>query len=188
MGSVRKHLTYANVAATLALVFAMSGGALAASHYLIHSTRQISPAVLRKLRGSRGGKGTPGVPGPRGPVGARGPAGARGAEGTPGKSVRAYGTLLAHGSSVTVQLGSHGVVGGWLSNGILCIYVDPSIDLATATVLATDESPHRTGSINVQPGECANERDGKGILIEDSEQNGTVTSSAPPEKFSILVP
>jgi hypothetical protein len=32
MNSLRKHLSYANIVATLALLFAMSGGALAASH------------------------------------------------------------------------------------------------------------------------------------------------------------
>jgi hypothetical protein len=62
-----------NVVATLALVFAMSGGALAASHYLINSTKQINPKVLKKLKGNRGPSGAPGV---RGPVGPQGPAGA----------------------------------------------------------------------------------------------------------------
>jgi hypothetical protein len=46
----RKRLTYANVAATLALVFSMTGGALAAKHYLINSTGQINPKVLKKLK------------------------------------------------------------------------------------------------------------------------------------------
>ena len=50
MELVRRHLSYANIAATLALVFAMSGGALAATHYLINSTRQINPKVLNALR------------------------------------------------------------------------------------------------------------------------------------------
>ncbi len=49
---MRKRLTYANVTATLALVFSMSGGALAASHYLIKSTKQISPKVLRSFTAS----------------------------------------------------------------------------------------------------------------------------------------
>ncbi|MHB8240434.1 MAG: hypothetical protein ACYDHN_00430 [Solirubrobacteraceae bacterium] len=49
---MRKRLTYANVTATLALVFSMSGGALAASHYLIRSTKQISPKVLRSFAAS----------------------------------------------------------------------------------------------------------------------------------------
>jgi Collagen triple helix repeat (20 copies) len=80
MNPIRKHLSYANVVATLALLFAMSGGALAASHYLINSTRQINPKVLKKLRGSRGPKG------PAGPAGAPGNTGARGETGPAGQS------------------------------------------------------------------------------------------------------
>ena len=54
--TMRRHLNYANVIATLALVFAMSGGALAANHYLINSTKQINPKVLKKLKGNSQGK------------------------------------------------------------------------------------------------------------------------------------
>jgi cytoskeletal protein RodZ len=46
---MRRRLNYANVTATLALFFAMSGGALAAKHYLINSTKQINPKVLKAL-------------------------------------------------------------------------------------------------------------------------------------------
>jgi hypothetical protein len=46
---MRKHLTYANVTATLALVFAMTGGAMAANHYLVTKTSQISPKVLKSF-------------------------------------------------------------------------------------------------------------------------------------------
>jgi hypothetical protein len=49
MNSIRRHLNYANVVATMALVFAMSGTALAAKHYLISSTKQIKPSVLKSL-------------------------------------------------------------------------------------------------------------------------------------------
>jgi hypothetical protein len=82
--SIRRHLSYANITATLALVFAMSGGALAAKHYLINSTGQINPKVLKKLRGSRGSRGSrglPGISGIEGPVGPIGPAGPSGAIG-----------------------------------------------------------------------------------------------------------
>src|SRR2546425_12934305 len=85
--SKRKHLSYANVAATLALIRAMSGGALAASHSLIPSTKQISPKVLRKLKGRRGrtgATGPPGITGTQGPLGLRGSKGAGGPEGAPG--------------------------------------------------------------------------------------------------------
>jgi hypothetical protein len=47
--STHRRLSYANVTATLALVFSMSGGALAANHYLINSTKQINPRVLKAL-------------------------------------------------------------------------------------------------------------------------------------------
>ena len=42
MNSIRKHLSYANVVATFALVFAMGGSAIATKHYLITSTKQIT--------------------------------------------------------------------------------------------------------------------------------------------------
>jgi hypothetical protein len=40
---IRKHFTYTNVAMTDVLVSVMSGGAYAASKYVITSTKQISP-------------------------------------------------------------------------------------------------------------------------------------------------
>jgi hypothetical protein len=102
---IRRRITYANVAMTLALVFAMSGGAYAASKYLITSTKQISPKVLKALKGKTGTNGTNGINGMNGAAGAQGPQGAKGdtggagspgakgdtggagSPGTPGKSV-----------------------------------------------------------------------------------------------------
>ena len=78
--SILKHLSYANIASTLALVFAMAGGAIAANHYLINSTRQINPVVLKKLKGASG------KPGARGATGATGAAGSPGREGPAGKA------------------------------------------------------------------------------------------------------
>jgi hypothetical protein len=91
MSLLRRHLTYANLAATLALLFAMSGGALAASHYLINSTRQINPKVLKRLKGNRGPRGRAGIPGiaiqgPSGTNGLRGQRGEQGHEGPEGLS------------------------------------------------------------------------------------------------------
>src|SRR5580698_6683129 len=87
---MRKHFTYANVAMTLALVFALSGGAYAASRYVITSTKQISPKVLKALRGAAGANGTngaPGAQGAQGPQGAQGAAGPAGGAGPAGQSV-----------------------------------------------------------------------------------------------------
>lgn len=75
----RRRLSYANVAASLALFLAVGGGtALAAHHYLVVSTSQIKPNVLRSLHGNRGYRGYRGYSGALGRTGASGPAGASG--------------------------------------------------------------------------------------------------------------
>jgi hypothetical protein len=82
----RRRFTFANVAMTVALVFAMSGGAFAAGKFLITSTKQISPKVLKSLRGKAGPAGVAGTQGPAGPQGPGGPAGAAGAAGAKGEA------------------------------------------------------------------------------------------------------
>ena len=67
---MHKRLNYANLTATLALFFAMSGGALAAKHYLLNSTKQINPKVLKALKGKTATAGAPGATGPAGATGA----------------------------------------------------------------------------------------------------------------------
>jgi hypothetical protein len=81
---IRRRITYANVAMTLALVFAMTGGAYAAKKYLITSTKQIKPSVLAQLKGKAGPAGPASAPGTQGPQGAQGPAGKNGTNGTNG--------------------------------------------------------------------------------------------------------
>ena len=112
VGGSRRTFSYANVTATLALVLALSGGALAASHYLITSTTQISPKVLKQLaavqgpKGSKGAAGATGQSGPVGPLGPLGPAGARGPAGSEGK----HGGRGPRGPAgiVTTQKGARG--------------------------------------------------------------------------------
>lgn len=70
--------SYANVAATVALVFALGAGtAFATHHYLISSTKQIKPSVIKKLHGKAGKAGVAGPIGATGPtgIGATGPTG-----------------------------------------------------------------------------------------------------------------
>ncbi|MDQ6812071.1 MAG: hypothetical protein M3Z95_09260 [Actinomycetota bacterium] len=83
---IRRRLSYANVAATLALVLSMSGGALAASKYLINSTKQINPKVLKKLKGNTGPRGATGATGGTGTAGSAGKEGPPGKEGSAGKN------------------------------------------------------------------------------------------------------
>lgn len=80
--AVRGRISYANVVATLAILFSMTGAAVAAKHYLVNSTSQISPKVLKAIEGRH--TGTPGAAGAQGPAGSAGPAGPQGAAGNEG--------------------------------------------------------------------------------------------------------
>jgi len=87
LSSLRKRVSYANVMSTIAVFFALSGGAAyAASHFLITKTSQIKPSVLAQLKGKAGPAGANGPAGPAGPTGPGGPAGPAGpaGAGTPG--------------------------------------------------------------------------------------------------------
>jgi hypothetical protein len=87
LSAIRSRLTFTNAAITVALLFAMTGGAYAAKKYVITSTKQISPSVLKALQGKAGpagANGAQGAAGPAGPQGAAGNAGAKGDKGSPG--------------------------------------------------------------------------------------------------------
>jgi hypothetical protein len=96
---MRKRLSYANVTATLALVFAMSGGALAANHYLINSTKQINPKVLKSLKGNAGKAGATGATGAAGAAGPTGATGGAGKEGPPGPAGSAVAYAHINGAT-----------------------------------------------------------------------------------------
>jgi hypothetical protein len=80
------------IIALIVLFVGMGGGAVAANHYLITSTKQIKPSVLKQLKGAKGpagqsvagNVGPQGLQGPAGAAGAAGPKGAKGATGARG--------------------------------------------------------------------------------------------------------
>jgi collagen triple helix repeat protein len=76
---IYKRLTVTNIALALTVVFAMSGAAYAAGKFVITSTKQIKPSVLKQLKGNAGAVGS------QGPVGAQGIPGKDGAQGQEGK-------------------------------------------------------------------------------------------------------
>ncbi len=90
----RRRLSYAHVAAALALFLSLSSGALAAHSFLIISTHQVKPRALSALRARGGPVGLTGVPGPSGAKGPVGDAGLRGPIGT-------APTVLAPGQTET---------------------------------------------------------------------------------------
>ena len=115
--------------ALVALLIALGGTAVAARHYLITSTSQIKPSVLRALHGAAGAKGPkgatgatgatgPGGPRATGPQGATGPSGATGPAG-PGNTYTVKSLRnLSFGETVTLTPLCHSgdvVIGGWTS-------------------------------------------------------------------------
>lgn len=130
MGFLRRHLTYANVVASLALFLALGGAAFAATQLPRNSvgTGQLKPEavtagkIARKTRnqlrgatgpqgpqgpqGKTGKTGAKGATGARGAVGATGPAGAKGAAGAdgtgPAYEVFATGKAIAVGTPTVI--------------------------------------------------------------------------------------
>jgi hypothetical protein len=138
MTSIRRHLNYANVVATIALLFAMSGGALAANHYLVNSTRQINPKVLKKLRGKTGRTGAKGVTGTNGPAGPAGPAGSQGPAG-------GFAEVLPSGKT---------------TRGVYAVQSAPGPEIGFSTIsfaatLASEPTVHYIPHGEVVPSACA---------------------------------
>lgn len=97
----------ATALSALALFFALGGTAIAARHYLLTSTSQIKPSVLRQLHGDTGARGEAG---PQGPAGSEGPAGPQGPSGAPATTLWANVTNiggLAAGAGVTSVTSSY---------------------------------------------------------------------------------
>jgi hypothetical protein len=120
---IRRQFTFANVTVTVALVFAMAGGAFAASHkshaakkspVVITSLKQINPKVVAALKGQNGKDGAQGVAGQQGPQGVQGSEGAKGKDGVPGEP----GSRGATGpSGATGPVGATGPKGSTGSTG-----------------------------------------------------------------------
>jgi len=160
----RKRMSYANVVSTLALVLAIGGGtAWAAHHYLITSTSQIKPNVLRKLHGHNGRNGRNGTNGSNGATGATGVTGATGANLTSqtplpsGQSESGF-YAAAGGSSTT----------GYIGTGIS--YVQP----LTAAIPDANIIWNKAGTSSIHcPGYGRADR---GYLcLYDNEENGVGT-------------
>jgi hypothetical protein len=187
MSFTRRHLGRATLAA-IVLVFAMSGGALAASHYLINSTSQISPKVLRQLKGNggpvgatgqEGATGRQGAPGQEGNEGAAGKEGATGKEGKEGKEGKQGPQGLA-GTARDVGTVSPAAVGptqfraeglrGWQSvthvgTGEYCLTPDAGVTFANgALVLSLGGSGGGGAGFVVWAGTCDTARFGFTVL------------------------
>jgi hypothetical protein len=162
MRLIRRHLSYANVASTLALVFAMGGGAYAAlspvHDGVIHTCFRRSDGALRVVRaGARcGRRERPLAFNQRGPVGARGATGARGSVGKTGATGKT-GRTGGSGRSVTsatlgVGNGSCPSGGSSFSTVSGTTFACNGVATSFASVDATATLATGRGVTGVQPG------------------------------------
>lgn len=172
---LRKRLTYANVVATMALVFAMSGGALAASHYLITSTKQISPTVLKAL--TRAGRsGATGATGPRGPRGATGERGEPGEDGERGdrgeRGERGEVGQSGEGATVGYSAVARGPIPVGASKENLDSTTLPAGHYIVSANVQIDSQGNNPGGIGIQ----CNLYD-EGALLDESDSFAPLTSA-----------
>ncbi len=129
---LRKRFGIPGIVSVIALVLAMTGGAWAASHYIVTSTKQIKPSVLKQLKvpgptgpvgpaGTNGTNGTNGAPGEKGEKGAPGEKGPKGDTGAPGKDGTFSTEPLPSGQSLT---------GVWAIGGAISSSVDPFVSIS----------------------------------------------------------
>src|SRR5438552_10051955 len=136
MRTIRQHLTYPKIAATVAVLLAAGGVGWAAtgSGATIHACYKKRGGALRIASRCRRGErplgwNQIGPAGARGPAGRRGATGATGAQGAKGETaaaaqVRAYATITP-GSPATIKAGAHGVVSAKTVSGTTCVFLEP---------------------------------------------------------------
>ena len=189
---MRKRLSYANVTATLALVFAMSGGAMAANHYLITSTKQINPKVLKKLTGKPGKNGTAGATGATGQLGAgqvwpvkrpggsrsKKAQGARRAAGLPGQRSKAPTLWATSGAWKNVASGDMTLK---VDRGAYCIHAvaafTPRSD-ARASVIDRELLTAPNGSNGPGTVGCTTSNNNNTLYVQTNEDNTPVKHTA----------
>jgi len=147
-GSIRRHVSYANVVATMALVFAMGGTAIAAKHYLVTSTKQIKPSVLKSLKGNAGPKGATGL---QGAQGKEGPQGKQGPAGPLTTTLPSGQTLRGSFNLDTVATEAKQTNGGSISFG-LALPSPPAVEVVPVKGPATVHCPGSVAKPAATPG------------------------------------
>lgn len=216
MKRIRAHLSYANVAATLAVLFAMSGGAIAATGgfssggTLRACVNEEGGVKLLKAGGhcGRGKKtvawnvtGPAGAKGAAGASGAAGAAGAQGKEGSAGKegkagpegqpgTARAYADVSSTGV-LSASRSKNVVSTSRASEGIYCVTLSSSIDASSTVAVATIDI---TGGGSWTPPATASYESaaascpGNAIEVVTRHETGATTDVNTDEPFSVVVP
>jgi hypothetical protein len=182
--ALRKRITPATLIAVLALVLAMTGGALAAKKYVITSTKQISPSVLKKLTGSPGPQGASGAKGDPGPAGRDGTNGTNGTNGQTG-----FTEVLPAGKSLTGTWSSNFIDTGGESTAVQFVPISLGIPLSKALTVTdvhfialgeetgTGDCPGSIEKPVAEPGK---------LCVYTSTEEVAAESSVTPGGFAIL--
>jgi hypothetical protein len=166
-----------NAVAWLALFVALTGTSIAATHYVITSTKQIKPSVLKALHGANGREGPPGKTGLRGETGEKGERGSQGPEGKQGpkgetgaKGENGSALAYAHVSALAGVSEAKGfeaakvdIASGAENAGIYCISslgVTPHNVVVSADARGTTEPAFATASL------------GKSKYLEERHEKG----------------
>lgn len=167
MSRLRRHLSYANVVASLALFAALGGTSYAAititsknvkngtltttdlkDNAAVKSADVVNGSLLSKdfkpgqlVAGAPGPQGAPGPKGDSGATGAQGPkgeTGATGPQGNPG-TARAYARVLANPNAVIDPAKTKGLTAvSRPATGVYCLELEPGISPSTAVVAGVD--------------------------------------------------
>jgi hypothetical protein len=172
MNFLRRHLTYANVAASLALFLALGGAAYAASTLPKGSVgtsqlrngavtaAKIAKKTRQQLQGNRGPAGATGPEGKTGKVGPKGATGAKGATGTKGDT----GTAGTNGTGPAYELVTEGraiefagnvVAAENLAAGAYVITANVSLDTSATTNVTCTLDGGGQAAVSLEPGKLA---------------------------------
>lgn len=188
---IRRHLSYANGAATLALVFAMGGGAVAATGGFtsggeLHACVNGEGAIrLLKTGGHcRRGlhavawnqTGPAGPAGPRGATGAPGLTGARGAEGPPGGTGESANVKWGRFGTSGNLIAGHGVVASHTFGSRYVIAFDRAVDNCAVVASPNVSTEGLTAGVSIAGTEVL-------VLLQDPAEPKALAN----DPFSVVV-
>lgn len=170
----------------LALVLAMTGGALAAKKYVITSTKQISPSVLKKLTGAPGAQGPSGLQGAPGSPGSAGKDGTNGTNGATG-----FTEVLPPGKSLTGTWSSNFIDTGGESTAVQ--FVPISLGIPLAKELTVNDVHYIALGAETGTGDCPGtieepEAEPGKLCVYTSTEEVAAESSVTPGGFEIPEP
>ena len=185
---IRRHLTYANVGATLALVFAMGGGAIAATggfasggelHACVNGA-----GVIRLVKAGGHCKhgqhavawNQTGPAGPRGATGAPGAPGVKGVEGPPGVAGESANVKWGRFGTSGNLIAGHGVVASHTSGSRYVIAFDRAVDNCAVVASPNASTEGLTAGVSIAGTEVF-------VLLQDPAEPKATAN----DPFSVVV-